>query len=119
MPPSGFMRSYSITADIFHFVNCDVSDSLDDAVYVNGVYTRVQTAGEDKLMLMLGHQEQYGLNPYRRGDRVRVTAADGAVQEWANDPYDPQPHAAPDGVLTVEAAAALGVGSREYELVEL
>ena len=24
-----------------------------------------------------------------------------------------------DGVLTVEAAAALGVGSREYELVEL
>ncbi len=78
---------YSITADIFHFVNCDgalvirgcnVSDSLDDAVNVHGVYTRVQTAGEDKLMLMLGHQEQYGLNPYRRGDRVRVTKGDGS-----------------------------------------
>ena len=78
---------YSITADIFHFVNCDgalvirgcdVSDSLDDAVNVHGVYTRVQTAGEDKLMLRLGHQEQYGLNPYRRGDRVRVTKGDGS-----------------------------------------
>lgn len=43
------------------------------------------------------------LRCYTNGDRVRVTAADGAVQEWANDPYDPQPHAAPDGVLTVEA----------------
>lgn len=55
-----------------------MSDSLDDAVNVHGVYTRVQTAGEDKLMLMLGHQEQCGLNPYRRGDRVRVTKGDGS-----------------------------------------
>lgn len=78
---------YSITADIFHFVNCDgalvirgcnVSDSLDDAVNVHGVYTRVQTVGEDKLMLRLGHQEQYGLSSYRRGDRVRVTKGDGS-----------------------------------------
>lgn len=83
---------YSITADIFHFVNCSgalvirrctASDSLDDAVNVHGIYTRVQSAGEDKLMLQLGHQEQYGLNPYRAGDRVRVTRGDETgVRGW-------------------------------------
>lgn len=43
------------------------------------------------------------LRCYTNGDRVRVTSADGAVQEWANDPCDPQSHPVPDGTLTVDA----------------
>lgn len=80
---------HAITADAFHFINCDgtlvirrcaVSDSLDDAINIHGIYTRVTAVQPNLLTAALGHQEQYGFNPYRPGDRLRVTHDDGSAQ---------------------------------------
>lgn len=88
----GRSEPHAITADAFHFVNCDgrltlrrcaVSDSLDDAINVHGIYTRVIDCQGDTLTAALGHQEQYGLTPFRPGDQLRITPANGAAEYGA------------------------------------
>ena len=78
----------SITADAFHFVHCDgsaiirnchVSDTLDDAVNIHGIYTRVEAAYGNTARVRLGHHEQYGFCPYIPGD-VLVSVGDGGVK---------------------------------------
>lgn len=70
----------SLTADALHFVNCDgaleirgcvISDTMDDAVNVHGIYTVLSDIKEDTLRASLMHHEQRFFNPYRAGDRLQ------------------------------------------------
>ena len=78
----------SITADAFHFLHCSgrleirgctVRDTLDDAVNIHGIYTRVERVDASGTVVWLGHQEQYGFNPYCPGDRASVLNERGEV----------------------------------------
>lgn len=78
----------SITADAFHFLHCSgrleirgctVRDTLDDAVNIHGIYTRISEVCGSRAVARLGHQEQYGFNPYLPGDRVMVLGAQGEM----------------------------------------
>ena len=69
----------SFTADALHFVNCDgkieikncvISDTLDDAINVHGMYTSLEKAEADTLYAAVMHSEQHHFNPYREGDRL-------------------------------------------------
>ena len=69
----------SLTADALHFVNCDgkleikncvISDTLDDAINVHGMYTSLAKAEQDTLYATVMHREQHHFNPYREGDRL-------------------------------------------------
>lgn len=69
----------SLTADALHFVNCDdkleirnctISDTLDDAINVHGMYTSLEKAEEDTIYAAIMHGEQHYFNPYREGDRL-------------------------------------------------
>ena len=69
----------SLTADALHFVNCDgkleiknciISDTMDDAINVHGMYTSLEKAEEDTLCATIMHGEQHYFNPYREGDRL-------------------------------------------------
>ena len=76
----------SITADAFHFLHCSgkleirgctVRDTLDDAVNIHGIYTQVERVNGSGAVVRLGHQEQYGFNPYLPGDRVSILNGQG------------------------------------------
>ncbi len=76
----------SITADAFHFVhctgkltvrNCRVTDTLDDAANIHGIYTLAEEVMGDRAKVRLGHHEQYGFNPYRPGDMLRFIGEHG------------------------------------------
>jgi hypothetical protein len=69
----------SLTADALHFVNCDgkleiknckISDTMDDAINVHGMYTSLVKAEKDSICTKIMHREQYYFNPYREGDRL-------------------------------------------------
>lgn len=69
----------SLTADALHFVNCDgkleirncvISDTMDDAINVHGMYTVLKEAAENTLRASVMHREQHFFNPYRKGDRL-------------------------------------------------
>ncbi len=69
----------SLTADALHFVNCDgkleirncvISDTMDDAINVHGMYTVLSEASENELKVSIMHREQHFFNPYREGDRL-------------------------------------------------
>ena len=69
----------SLTADALHFVNCDgkleirnckISDTMDDAINVHGMYTSLVKAENDTIYTRIMHKEQYHFNPYREGDRL-------------------------------------------------
>ena len=72
--------SQSLTADALHFVNCDgrleirscvISDTMDDAVNVHGMYTTLSEITENGIRANIMHREQYFFNPYRKGDRLQ------------------------------------------------
>ena len=74
-------RSQTLTADALHFVNCDgaleiknckLSDIMDDAINVHGIYTEVCDFNESGLKVALKHREQHFFNPYREGDRLEI-----------------------------------------------
>ena len=76
----------SITADAFHFLHCSgkleirgctVRDTLDDAVNIHGIYTQVERVNGSGAVVRLGHQEQYGFNPYLPGDRLSILNEQG------------------------------------------
>ena len=78
----------SLTADALHFVNCDgkleikncrISDTMDDALNVHGMYTVVSGMRGDVLYTKIMHREQKGFNPYREGDRLEII--DGVTLE--------------------------------------
>lgn len=71
----------TLTADALHFVNCDglleikncvISDIMDDAVNVHGMYTVLSDYSDDTLALSVMHQGQRFFNPYREGDRLEI-----------------------------------------------
>ena len=71
----------TLTADALHFVNCDgvleiknckISDTMDDAVNVHGMYTVLTGVEEDHVCAKIMHREQYFFNPYREGDMLTV-----------------------------------------------
>lgn len=71
----------SLTADAMHFVNCDgsleirncvISDTMDDAINVHGMYTSLDFADDQTLNVDIKHREQYYFNPYREGDRLTL-----------------------------------------------
>ena len=84
--PAWRCEPVSITADAFHFVHCEgrlnirgctVCDTLDDAVNIHGIYTLAEAVSADRALLRLGHHEQYGFNPYRAGDALRIIGPNG------------------------------------------
>ena len=71
----------TLTADALHFVNCDgdleiknckISDTMDDAINVHGMYTEVCGCDELGLKAAIKHKEQHFFNPYRPGDRLEI-----------------------------------------------
>lgn len=71
----------TLTADALHFVNCDgvleiknckISDTMDDAVNVHGMYTVLSGVEEGLVCAKIMHREQYFFNPYRKGDKLTV-----------------------------------------------
>ena len=75
----------SLTADAMHFVNCDgsleirncvISDTMDDAINVHGMYTSLGSADGETLNVFIKHREQYHFNPYREGDRLTLIDPD-------------------------------------------
>ena len=71
----------TLTADALHFINCDgaleiqnchISDTMDDAINVHGVYTVLRDVSENEILVTLMHREQYGFLPYREGDRLHI-----------------------------------------------
>lgn len=103
----------SITADGFHFVNCDgelvirnceLKRTLDDAVNIHGVYTICdKVLSEKQIVVKYHHVEQYGLIAYKKGDEVRisdgVTMCEMGTVRIADVSYDEERFSA---VLTFE-----------------
>ena len=80
----------SITADAYHFVHCDgllsmksctARNTLDDAVNIHGIYTRLEWTEGRRARAQIGHHEQYGFLPYRPGDALRLIRPDGEERE--------------------------------------
>ncbi len=70
----------TLTADSIHLVNCsgeveihscEISHTMDDAINVHGMYTRIEKCERDTLTVKIGHAEQYFFNPYVNGDTVK------------------------------------------------
>lgn len=71
----------STTADALMFVNCAgkvvlknsyIANSLDDGFNLHGLYTHIEKVLPDGLLVRLGHREQVGVNPFRKGDVITV-----------------------------------------------
>lgn len=71
----------TLTADSMHFVNCSgkleiynckITHTMDDAINVHGMYTRVTKIDDSEITVRIGHAEQYYFNPYRDGDVLLV-----------------------------------------------
>lgn len=71
----------STTADALMFVNCGgkvtlknsyIANSLDDGFNLHGFYTHIEEILPDGLKVRLGHREQVGTNPFRKGDKMTV-----------------------------------------------
>ena len=69
------------TADALMFVNCSgkvtlknsyIANSLDDGFNLHGLYTHIEKVEKDGLYVYLGHREQVGVNPFRKGDTIQV-----------------------------------------------
>ncbi len=74
--------SYSITADAIHLVNCDgrveitncrITQTVDDAVNIHGVYALVRGVEGDTVEIGFAHPEQQGLIPCLAGDILHVS----------------------------------------------
>ena len=72
---------HTLTADALHFVNCDgaleiknciISDTMDDALNVHGMYTVLSNVADGCVRVSIMHREQYYFNPYRYGDRLEL-----------------------------------------------
>lgn len=86
----------TLTADALHFINCDgkleiknctVSDTMDDAINVHGMYTILTKAQKNILHSHIGHQEQHCFNPYCPGDRLAIINSETfeVVAEFVTD----------------------------------
>lgn len=71
----------TLTADAIHLVNCsgnveikncNISHTADDAMNIHGIYTEIKTYDETSVTVCLKHQEQYLINPYFEGDKLRI-----------------------------------------------
>lgn len=76
-----YNAAFSLTADALHFVNCDgrldirncaISNTMDDAINVHGIYTELQSAERNRLFVRLLHHEQKGVNIYRPHDILQL-----------------------------------------------
>lgn len=73
-------RYWSAGQDATHFVNCSgnvtvkdcrFSNQLDDAVNLHGIYTVVERAAKDRLLVRYGHFQSRGVDIYAAGDRIQ------------------------------------------------
>lgn len=73
---------YSITADAIHLINCDgraeitncrITQTVDDAVNIHGVYAIVRTVEGNTAEIGFAHHEQQGLIPCLAGDTLQVS----------------------------------------------
>ena len=79
-------RMLSVDADATHFVNCSgllrmkdcrFESMMDDACNVHGIYLPVERRIDAHTALLhFGHFQQYGVNIFRPGDAIRLTAND-------------------------------------------
>lgn len=76
-----YNAAFSLTADALHLVNCDgrldirgcaISNTMDDAINIHGIYTELQSAERDRLFVRLMHHEQKGVNIYRPRDILHL-----------------------------------------------
>jgi len=74
-------RYWSAGQDATHFVNCRgsvvIEDSmfenqLDDAVNLHGIYTLVERAEENRILVRYAHFQTRGINIYSAGDRIQL-----------------------------------------------
>ena len=70
----------TLSADSMHFVNCsgqleikncEITHTMDDAINVHGMYTRIKEVNGEELLLSIGHVEQNFFNPYKVGDVIK------------------------------------------------
>lgn len=74
-------RTLSVDADATHFVNCSgtihmkdcrFESMMDDACNIHGIYMPVvKKLSCTRVLLRFGHFRQYGVNIFRRGDKIR------------------------------------------------
>ncbi|MDY6313667.1 MAG: hypothetical protein SPL89_00650 [Clostridia bacterium] len=74
-------RTLSVDADATHFVNCSgtihmkdyrFESMMDDACSIHGIYMPVvKKLSCTRVLLRFGHFQQYGVNIFRRGDKIR------------------------------------------------
>lgn len=90
MPADG--RNLSVDADATHFVNCSgkihmkdcrFESMMDDACNIHGIYMPVEKKLSDKrVLLKFGHFQQYGINIFKPGDKIRF-ADNETMAEYA------------------------------------
>ncbi len=100
----------TLTADSLHFVNCGgfleiknckISETMDDAVNVHGIYTALVSTDETTLTSKLMHRDQWYFCPYRAGDRLEVIDSESfeIVAEFIVDEANLAPESATELVI--------------------
>ena len=82
MREEGASDIISTLADATHFVNCSgrivmkdcvFENMLDDATNIHGIFTGVsEILSDSEVIVTLGHEQQFGVNIYKPGDRVSI-----------------------------------------------
>ena len=80
--PEGSQRMVTTTADATHFVNCRgkvelanclFENQLDDPSNIHGIYFPIhKVMADNKLLIKLGHVEQWGVTPGFVGDEIGI-----------------------------------------------
>jgi hypothetical protein len=75
-------RMVSITADATHFshcsgqirlIDCEIFNQIDDATNIHGMYGMVmQKRGDDKILVIFPHDQQYGLDILQPGKQCEI-----------------------------------------------
>ena len=78
-------RTISCTADATHFANCEgkiiltdclFENQMDDATNIHGIYMRIEKIlSSTSLLLRLVHYEQYGMDIFKKGQKVELVNA--------------------------------------------
>ena len=78
-------RTVSCTADATHFANCEgkiiltdclFENQMDDATNIHGIYMRIEKIlSSTSLLLRLVHYEQYGMDIFKKGQKVELVNA--------------------------------------------
>lgn len=112
-------RHFSLNADATHFVNCkgkvSVTDSkfsgqLDDSLNVHGIYTRIISIDENKMIVKYMHHEATGINIYDVGDKVDIVSPDSLLPKGSYTVTDVEILNTDTTVLTLDRKVEANVG---------